>query len=488
MSIISDFCFGVEQEHPSVTLRDDEHPESTNHDRAYCKIQEAVRLSNIPYMNTAVGLFVPYGQVYLENTGKHVETAVIPCGNPDHALKNELCLKNVLKNGLLSVREQWTGLNLLKNNINYSNNATYGSHESYAIQCDAVLLEKALVPFLVTRQVFAGSGVVLGGAMGLSPRAQFMEEVGGGSTTNHRAIFSTSREEPLMKCSEFRARLHLIVGDGLMSQFGQWLKLGVTALVIRAAELDSTIGDKVIFASPVTSIKALSRMNHKGPRLLDTLLVSVQKHYLRAVSRMLDRYSFPDWCGEVVQAWENILRKLEKDPRELGTCLDPYIKLRLFEEYLHSRRCSWSKVIPGTDAYYTLALLDLRYHALVDGIFDMLDSSGILEHRRFADHEVIPGHEIEPFIPESLPREVMRARIIKMNSGKKDYFCEWTYIADLQHEAYLEMTNPLLAQRVWKIMNREQKERFKREMEFSNYMHDVHRNNGWCWLNNNHPA
>ncbi len=443
------FCFGTEQEHPPVTLRDDGKLQSTDNITVFLRLQQAIRNSGVPYIGDEGGLFTPYGRFYFEGVGKHVEIGVIPSGSPDHAVKNELRFTRVLQNALRTVRKMTPGLNLLKNNVDYITRSTWASHESYASTRRPEELKEALLPFLITRQIYAGSGTIMGGGMRLSPRAMFMCRESGGDTTRERAIFSTCRDEPLMNSSTFQSRLHLIVGDGLMSQFGQWLKLGVTALVVKAAELDPSLGDSVKFEAPVTAIKTLTRLDPMGAQLFDKTLLAVQQHYLHAVNRMLDRYSFPEWCGEVVLAWADVLEMLEQDPRALGDRLDPYIKIRLFEEYLHASNKSWNDVATYSDIYFRLAVLDVRYHALLDGMFEALDQAGVLSHRRIDEREVEPGSEPEPFIPEAVPREVVRARVIKTNSGQSTYWCDWKVVVDRRNHRLLLLEDPLSGEASW---------------------------------------
>ncbi len=449
MTASSQFCFGIEQEHPPISILNDGTPRPTNNIEAYYGLRDAIKKSGIPHLFDRRGMFIPYGRFYLEGVGNHVETAVIPCENPDHAVKNEAKFTRVLQDAIISTRAQFPGLNLLRNNIDYITGSTWASHESYAIDRPPEYLKNALLPFLITRQVFSGSATIMGGGMRLSPRALFMNVSSGGGTTHKRAIYSLSRDEPLMDGSAFTHRLHLILGDGLMSQFGQWLKLGTTALVIRLAENNPDIGEAVKFHQPVSAIKSLSVLTPQKASLFNAKLLRVQKHYLYAVSRMLEKGFLPEWCEDVVQAWSEVLSTLEQDPMALCDRLDPYIKLRLYDEYLRSQKLTWSDVTSFSNIYFQLAMLDVRYHALVDGVFEELDSSGALNHRRYDDEEVRPGSEAEPFIPESLPREVLRARIIKSHSGREGYSCRWTEIVDENIRRMITMNDPFSSDCCW---------------------------------------
>ncbi|MBM4437198.1 MAG: proteasome accessory factor PafA2 family protein [Actinobacteria bacterium] len=100
---------------------------------------------------------------------------------------------------------------VLKNNTDY-HGRSYGCHENYLAARGLPLehLVDALVPFLVTRIVFAGAGRVGRergdpAALQLSQRADFFEEVLGLNTTYRRPIFNT-RDEPHADRLRFRRR------------------------------------------------------------------------------------------------------------------------------------------------------------------------------------------------------------------------------------------------------------------------------------------
>src|SRR5207249_6914929 len=99
-------------------------------------------------------------------------------------------------------------------------------------------LAEVLIPFFVTRQIFAGAGKVLQTPRGfhycLSQRAQHICQEISGATTSTRSIINT-RDEPHAEAERYR-RLHIIVGDSNMSEVATYLKLGTTALVLDMIE------------------------------------------------------------------------------------------------------------------------------------------------------------------------------------------------------------------------------------------------------------
>ena len=166
---------------------------------------------------------------------------------------------------------------------------------------------------------------------------------------------------------------------------------------------------------------------------------------------MLECSAFPAWCEEIALAWTEVLDTLERDPRALCDRLDPYIKISFFEKILQSQNKSWKDVITFSPTYFMLAMLDVQYHALVNGLFEQLDNAGALDHRRFNDEQVRPGNEPDPFIPESLPRETLRARLIKTNSGAEGFFCGWTRVIDHRNRRSIMMNDPFSNDCCWEF-------------------------------------
>src|SRR3712207_9123138 len=93
---------------------------------------------------------------------------------------------------------------------------------------------RGLIPFFVTRQVFAGSGRVGIGTEGrthgfqISSRADFFEVEVGLETTLKRPIINT-RDEPHADAEKYR-RLHVIIGAGTLAERYTYLKAGTTSL------------------------------------------------------------------------------------------------------------------------------------------------------------------------------------------------------------------------------------------------------------------
>ncbi len=126
---------------------------------------------------------------------------------------------------------------LFKNNTDSAGNS-YGCHENYLTsrRDDFGHYAEVLIPFLVSRQIYAGAGKVLQTARGamycISQRAEHIWEGVSSATTRSRPIINT-RDEPYADAERYR-RLHVIVGDSNMSEYATFLKVGATSLLLHA--------------------------------------------------------------------------------------------------------------------------------------------------------------------------------------------------------------------------------------------------------------
>jgi proteasome accessory factor A len=162
----------------------------------------------------------------------HPEFSTPECANPRDVVIYERAGEQILYQSLLNAN---TSLPETQQMIVYKNNSdqkgnSYGYHENYlidrALPFDAIC--EHLPTFLITRQIFTGSGKV--GAENkteaipfqISQRADFFETEIGLDTMLKRPIINT-RDEPHADRTKYR-RLHVITGDVNMSEYTTYLK------------------------------------------------------------------------------------------------------------------------------------------------------------------------------------------------------------------------------------------------------------------------
>ena len=290
---------------------------------------------------------------------------------------------------------------LYKNNVD-GKGASYGTHENYLVDraLPFALLAELLTPFLVTRQVFAGSGRVGIGQTGevpgfqMSQRADYIEAEVGLETTLRRPIVNT-RDEPHADRSRWR-RLHLILGDANLFEVATYLKLGTTSLVLWVLEHLDQLAEAGVparsdlaalrLADPVVDVQRVSRdldlvakLDLADGRTMTAL--EVQEAYADVVARALQAIG-PESDADtetfgVLDRWRSILARLDSDPVSCAREVEWIAKRRVLEGLrrrdgltwdhprLHALDLQWADVRPERGIYHRM-LLNGAVERLVD--------------------------------------------------------------------------------------------------------------------------
>src|ERR1700750_190800 len=247
--------------------------------------------------------------VFLENgarlyldVGSHPEYATPECDAVSdvfvHDRAGERILEGLVQSAEQRLREE--GIRgevfLFKNNTDSAGNS-YGCHENYLVERegDFTKFTDVLIPFLVTRQVYAGAGKVLQTARGamycVSQRAEHICECVSSATTRSRPIINT-RDEPHADAERFR-RLHVIVGDSNMSETTTMLKVASCDLVLRMIEEGVVMRD-LTMENPIRAIREISHdvTGRRKGRLAsgrEASALDIQQEYLTKARDFVDR-------------------------------------------------------------------------------------------------------------------------------------------------------------------------------------------------------
>jgi len=289
------------------------------------------------------------------------------------------------------------GARLYKNNTDFAGHS-YGCHENYLLARETPWerLVSGMMPFLVTRQIFAGAGklgleeedrLVRAGTFQISQRADFFSVLESVDTMNRRPIINT-RDEPHADAAKWR-RFHVIVGDANMNEVATALKIGTTALVLELIERGDA--PKLELAHPVDAFKAVSRdasfrwlVELSDGRRMSA--VEIQRLYLAAARQHCELdHEEKRW---VLDEWESILDALERDPLSCTDRVDWAAKHYLLSTFREAEGLNWS------DPW--LQSLDMEYHNIDPeaGLYhEMLRTCAV---RRFVDDDEICNAVVEP--------------------------------------------------------------------------------------------
>ncbi len=215
-------------------------------------------------------------RLYLD-VGSHPEYATPECDSlldlVAHDKAGEWILGQLLESAEQRLAEEGIrgDIYLFRNNTDSAGNS-YGCHENYLTSRDDDLnhYSEVLIPFLVSRQIYAGAGKVLQTARGaqfsISQRAEHIWEGVSSATTRSRPIINT-RDEPHADSDRYR-RLHVIVGDSNMSEYATFLKVGACSLILRMLEDPSVVLRDMTLENPIRAIREISHditCTRRGP-------------------------------------------------------------------------------------------------------------------------------------------------------------------------------------------------------------------------------
>ncbi len=289
---------------------------------------------------------------------------------------------------------------LYKNNTDFEGHS-YGCHENYLISRELPFQQviDGLLPFLVTRQIFAGAGKVgveqdrkaRADLYQLSQRADFFETIASVDTMHRRPLVNT-RDEPHAEAGRYR-RLHLIIGDANMSEYITVLKVGTTLLFLDL--LEEGLLPQLTLADPVGSVKQISRdaAGEWAVPLRDggqSSALEIQQMYLdKAASFAAGRDEEVDW---VLAEWAAVLEKLGRDPGELVGQCDWVTKKWLLDAFAENENLDWEN--PDDRAW--LQSQDLEYHNIdpEEGLYLLLEDQG--RTRRLVGDEGILRAVVQP--------------------------------------------------------------------------------------------
>lgn len=417
--------FGIENEYGvTCTLRGQRRLSSDEVARyLFRKVVSWGRSSNVFLENGA--------RLYLD-VGSHPEYATPECDSLldviAHDKAGERILESLVESAEHKLNEEGIrgDVFLFKNNTDSAGNS-YGCHENYLIPREGELSKftDVLIPFLVSRQIYAGAGKVLQSPRGamfcISQRSEHVWEGVSSATTRSRPIINT-RDEPHADAEKYR-RLHVIVGDSNMSEYTSFLKLGTCSIVLRMLEEDPAPWRDMTLENPIRAIREIShditctrKVRLANGRELSA--VEIQSEYLERALKFAARHALNQIEARALEMWQHCMTHLASDPLKLSREIDWVIKYHLIEAYqkrhdleLHDARVSF---------------LDLAYHDVTRA-----RSPFYLMQKRGQVDRVTSDEEINKAMitPPATTRANLRGAFIKRAKEKnRDYTVDWVHL------------------------------------------------------------
>ena len=449
--------------------------------------------------------------IFLENStrcyvdcGGHLETCTPEVTNPLDLVASIKAMERMLEDVTQPNSRMFPAaadIRFGRANVDPLSGATYGQHESILSAHPTDFYVKYILPFLVTRPVWCGAGGIAPGSCGVTfavaPRLLQFSCAASNESTSSRPIVNL-REEPLAKAGHHR--LHIIAGETLSSEYGLYLKAGITALVVRAADLGARIGLEILDPVKSLHVVALDPGCKETIRLVDgrrLTAVEIQSEYLALVERLLP--DLPDWAPDVCRRWRTVLASLAEDPMLLARTIDWPIKYSIWKAQtkkidlqadgkdllaqlreaavktayggaappleqllgpsspilakvaelnvaLRKRGLKWTQLKSLADDRSRLSeILDIRFGILGDGIFDALDRQGVLAHR------LLENERIDRAMKDAPPgtRARLRSQAIKDLAGRSGAACSWEAVMD-KERGIMDLGDPRQQSACWR--------------------------------------
>ena len=370
-------------------------------------------------------------RLYLD-VGSHPEYATPECDSIHDLVVHDKAGERILAQLLTGAEQRLAdeGINgdiyLFKNNTDSAGNS-YGCHENYLTTRDHEFSHyaDAMIPFLVSRQIYAGAGKVLQTARGarycISQRAEHIWEGVSSATTRSRPIINT-RDEPHADPERFR-RLHVIVGDSNMSEYATFLKVGAASILLRILEEPNVVLRDMSLENPIRAIREISHdmTCTRKVRLAngrEATALEIQSEFLTRALRFAEHHDLSALEKQALLMWERALTQIEIDPLGQEREADWVIKYRLIESYRERHGLALDDP--------RVTVLDMQYHDIdrSRGVFYKLQDRGLVE-RICDDREIDEAMDTPP----QTTRARLRGEFIRQaKERRRDYTVDWVHL------------------------------------------------------------
>lgn len=415
------------------------------------------------------GFLINGGRLYVDAVGSHEEYATPECRSVHDIVAYDKASHRILIRALKELGLQ-DKVSFYNNSVDHFGGHTFGCHENYLVRSEDKFLNESvndLFPFLVTRQIFAGSGRVGGHCIEYAGARPTMRDVTRNPVdyiwvTNVYSVRPddnvpyqlSQRADHIIKTIASRVRfnralinpkweafysygnttrLHLLFGEPNQMQFAYALKIGTTCLVLDLIE-NRMIPPHYRLEDTLATLRDVSRdQTYKWVVKLATgetiPAIDLQRTYLKLAQKFKGRDNQTDW---ILKNWEETLDLLEKDPYLLSNKLDWVAKKKIVEEYMEDQNLDWS-----SDALHSI---DLEYHNLDPNksLFHALEEMN--QAAQIVDETEITEAMTEPPINT---RAYGRAQIVRqlLKSHTQTYWIEWDAVF-LDRQNVIEFADP----------------------------------------------
>lgn len=414
------------------------------------------------------GFLVNGSRFYIDAVGSHLEYATAECLSLQDLVANDRAGQRIIQRAINEMDLEDV-VSLYNNSIDHFGGHTFGCHENYLVHEEDFVANKIhlLMPFLVTRQIFAGVGRVGGHILTsepnlgyediaanpvdyiwvsriygvepdysvryqLSQRADHILKTVATRVRFNRAIVNPKWEH--LYSNDGTTRLHLLFGEANQNEYAYALKIGTTSLVLQCLE-DDLIPESLLLANPLRSLRDVSRdptykwavVLNDGSRIKAT---DLQREYLERAQRYRGASQQTDW---ILAEWESTLDGLDRDPLDMADRIDWVAKLAVIEQYRKEMDLE-----PGDEALHSV---DLEYHNIDPDkslYYGFAETNGV--KRIISEVDIVDAMTDPP----KNTRAALRSKHIKEllhKKGRKLYMVDWNGVI-IGPNDYIDLSDP----------------------------------------------
>ena len=497
---------GLENE-LALSIRDTGH---NNGARRLCQFLLATIQQTVPALpckecGANMGLMLAQGsKIYID--GPFLEPATPEVRRPEEAIAyqraGERIILEALPKAAKAARIQPELVTLTRAVTDYSGENYCGAHFNILSLNETTDLATALVPFVVTC-IWGRSGGLGPTGVVLSQKSRAIRCTLSQDTRVDRPIINT-KQEPLS--STGTKRVHLTSFDAPMSEWGTYLTLGCTMLLVSMLDAGVCVGPAVTLEDPVRALQQLDQDPFaKRPLRLasgdEMSALEIQYHYFRAAQAYVKTQP-AGWMQELLVRWHQVLVELENEPARLANKLDPFIKMKLFsgiaakhgfsmnefsawcgvlslldkhvnpselpvraikehvrenlpfvpfhlvEERMARFHLAWSRLPKAFALWTTLLATDLQYHDVSNnGLFWRLRRAGLIDSTLVDDAAITRAMSHPP----GDTRAKARGGAIKNLAAAEGGFADWGFVASPNRK--VDLSDPFSSASTWKILS-----------------------------------
>ena len=256
-------------------------------------------------------------------------------------------------------------ISVVKSEYEYT---TRGLHESYLVERKAFedkIME--LIPYLVIRQIFIGTGGYYFGRFLISPRQMFIKSIFAEKIFGNWPLIA-GRDEPHADL-KYR-RLQITNGEGARTEWTIFMRQAITSYIIKAIELglikglpkirDPIEAAKIIAISPEGDW-SLELENGREIKVLEFF-----SYYLEGIEKLFMSEEINDYDKYALQEFKFVLKKLEEgDFESLKNRIEWILKLEILEN-------NFSKYFEGSGNEEEKITANNQFCAVTDGTFERI--------------------------------------------------------------------------------------------------------------------